>query len=361
MFPLTEMSGKLLASLGLMAVLAIVSCGSEVATASVIHPMDPLATGEYSTVVTALSVEKYAGQAGLYPLITLQEPSKEDVLRWKPGDALPRRAFAIVKKGPETFEAVVDAVEGKVLSWEQVENVQPGLLPSVEWRFVQLIVIGNQEWQAAARERGIQDFGDVVCVPNPVGYYGIAEEEGRRLVKAVCYAPAGSTNFWSRPIEGLIAVVDLDQREIVRLIDTGAVPIPEGPADLGEDSVGALREPPNAISIVQPQGPSFRVDGSVVTWQKWQFHFRIDPRLGPVVSLVRYDDSGEMRSILYQGSLSEIFIPYMDPDIGWYFRTYLDAGENGVGRLAVVLQPGLDCPSNAMHFDAAFTHDWGEP
>lgn len=255
----------------------------------------------------------------------------------------------------------MDTVEGKVLSWERVENVQPGLLPSVEWRLVQLIVIGNREWQVAAGERGIQDFRDIVCVPNPVGYYGIAEEEGRRLVKVVCYAPSGSTNFWGRPIEGLIAIVDLNQRELIRLIDTGPVPIPDGPVDLGENSVGALREPPNAISIVQPQGPSFQVDGHVVTWQKWQFHFRIDPRLGLVVSLVRYDDGGDMRSILYQGSLSEIFIPYMDPDVGWYFRTYLDAGENGVGRLAVPLQTELDCPSNAVFFDVDFGRESGEP
>ena len=47
--------------------------------------------------------------------------------------------------------------------------------------------------------------------------------------------------------------------------------------------------------------------------------------------------------------------------MGWFFRTYLDAGEVGVGRLAVVLQAGLDCPSNAVFFDAAFVHDTGEP
>ena len=156
-------------------------------------------------------------------------------------------------------------------------------------------------------------------------------------------------------------MVDLDERQLIQLIDTGPVPIPDAPADLDEASVGALREPPNAISIRQAQGPSFQIDGHVVSWQKWRFHFRVDPRLGPVVSLVGYEDDGEMRSVLYQGSLSEIFIPYMDPSIGWYFRTYLDAGENGVGRLAVALKAGLDCPTNAVFFDAVFVHDWGEP
>jgi primary-amine oxidase len=51
----------------------------------------------------------------------------------------------------------------------------------------------------------------------------------------------------------------------------------------------------------------------------------------------------------------------MDPDVGWFFRTYLDAGENGVGRLAVPLHPGLDCPGNAVFFDAVFVDDSGAP
>lgn len=137
----------------------------------------------------------------------------------------------------------------------------------------------------------------MVCVPNPIGYFGIAEEEGCRLVKVVCYSTSDSKNFWGRPIEGLIAVVDLKKRELVRLIDTGPVPIPGGPVDLDEDSVGQLRVPPHVISIVQPEGPSFKVEGHVVSWQNWQFHFRIDPRLGPVVSLVTYDDDDDTRSV----------------------------------------------------------------
>ena len=345
-------------AVALAGALGLASCGTGFATQIVGHPMDPLAAEEYSAVINSLVDEGYVDGTALYPLITLQEPLKEDVLAWNPGDPVPRLAFAIVKVGPETFDAIVDTIAGKVLEWEQVEGVQPGLLPTVEWSLVQTIVRGNQEWQSAARERGVDDFGDVVCVPNPAGYFGIAEEEGRRIVKAVCYAPSGSSNYWARPIEGLIAIVDLDEREIIDLIDTGPVPIPDAPADF---SSASLKGSPNAISIVQSGGPSFEVDGREVSWQRWQFHFRMDPRLGPVVSLVTYDDDGEIRPILYQGSLSEIFIPYMDPDVGWFFRTYLDAGENGVGRLAVPLQPGLDCPDNAVFFDAIFAHDTGEP
>ena len=77
--------------------------------------------------------------------------------------------------------------------------------------------------------------------------------------------------------------------------------------------------------------------------------------------MVRYDDGGRKRSILYQGSLSELFVPYMDPDVGWYFKTYMDAGEYGVGRLAARLAPGADCPDTAVFFDTAFADDWGNP
>ncbi len=51
----------------------------------------------------------------------------------------------------------------------------------------------------------------------------------------------------------------------------------------------------------------------------------------------------------------------MDPDVGWYFRTYMDAGEYGVGKLAAPLEPGLDCPENALFFDAVFADDLGKP
>ena len=335
--------------------------GQVLDTQSIRHPMDPLTTQEYSAVITVLREEKYVDYASLYPMITLHEPTKAKVLQWKPGDPVKRQAFVIVKEGPQTFEALVDIMAGKVVSWKEVEGVEPGILLSEEWTFAQRIVYANRDWQEAIRKRGITNFRDVVCIPHTVGYYGIAEEEGRRLVKVVCFESSGTKNFWGRPIEGLIAVVDQHKGEVVRLIDTGVVTIPKAPVDFDEDSVRKLRDPPNPILLMQSQGPSFKVDGHVVAWQKWQFHFRIDPRLGLVVSMVRYDDNGRKRSVLYQGSLSELFVPYMDPDVGWYFKTYMDAGEYGIGKLVAQLEPGLDCPPNALFFDAVFADDWGDP
>ena len=85
-----------------------------------------------------------------------------------------------------------------------------------------------------------------------------------------------------------------------------------------------------------------------MSWQNWHFHFRIDPKAGVVVTNVSYTDGGKQRSILYEGSLAEIFVPYQDPAEGWYHTTFLDMGEGNLwGSVASTLEPGADCPDNA--------------
>ncbi len=325
------------------------------------HLLDPLTAEEMSAVTAVLQAEGYTSEAGLYPLITLDEPPKADVLAWRPGDPLaPRRAFVVLMRGHQTFEGVVDLDANTVVSWEEIEGVQPPILLSEEWTFVQRLVFASAEWRETIARRGVTDLRHVVCVPKTVGNHGLADERGRRLVKVVCYDGEGTYNYWGRPIEGVLAVVDLHSRE-VRVVDTGAVPIPRTAVDLYEAAVGEQREPPNPISMTQPGGPSFGVDGHLVKWQKWRFHVRLHPRMGLVLSTVGYQDDGDLREVLYQGSLSELFVPYMDPSIGWYFRTYLDAGEFGVGKLAVPLEREIDCPRNAFYFDAVLADDRGEP
>ena len=58
-------------------------------------------------------------------MVQLKEPPKEEVLAWKPGQAMRREAFVVVKKGAQTFEAVVDVNGKKLVSWTEMKGVQP--------------------------------------------------------------------------------------------------------------------------------------------------------------------------------------------------------------------------------------------
>jgi len=150
---------------------------------SVTHPLDALTASEYEATVAALRPDRYAGAGGLFPLITLQEPAKADVVQWKPGEAVPRRAFVIVMKRSRTFEAVVDLVRGGVVSWQEISGVEPGVLLSEEWSLAERIVRGHPDWQAAMHRRGITDFETVHCYGISPGYFGTPEERQASTVR----------------------------------------------------------------------------------------------------------------------------------------------------------------------------------
>ena len=325
------------------------------------NPMDPLSEQEYVQTLKLLQADGLINEDSRFPLITLREMPKADVLAWQPGDAISRQAFVIVKQGEQTFEGVVDLTQGKVASWQEMTGVQPSLLFE-EVIGVSMFVATHPDVVAALEKRGITDPNNVLCQPLSVGNFNIPEQEGRRLLLSSClYVAEDSVNLFSRPIEGLYAIVDVNSNEIVEMIDTGVVPISKDPGSFDEASVGKLREPLQARRANQPNGYNFSINGHVIDWQNWHIHERLDKRSGLVVSNVTYQDGDKTRSILYQGSLSEIFVPYMDPNVGWYSRTFMDEGEYGFGLFATTLTPGIDCPDTAVFLDAVLPDDTGAP
>src|SRR5438105_12178554 len=68
-----------------------------------------------------------------------------------------------------------------------------------------------------------------------------------------------------------------------------------------------------------------------------------------------------MRSVLYEGSMSELFVPYMDPGESWATRVFIDAGEFFPGGVLRSMQAGVDCPANAEYIDDFSTNEQGIP
>ena len=104
------------------------------------------------------------------------------------------------------------------------------------------------------------------------------------------------------------------------------------------------RDPRKPTTLAQPPGTNVNIAGHEITWGSWRFHVRVDPRVGTSISLASWRDGRTWRSVLYQGYLSEMFVPYMDSDYGWQSRTYFDTGEYGAGVLASTSEAGDRLP-----------------
>jgi primary-amine oxidase len=325
------------------------------------HPLDPL-TGDEIRAATAIAKSDVRLAKAAFASIVLQEPSKADVLASASGRfTVARQARIVAMVDRSVFEAVVDLDARRLASVAERRGVEPSVLAS-EFETAK-IVLTNPQFRAGLERRGITDFAKLFCSPFMAGYYAIPEHEGRRTAKIGCFdTRRTTTNMWGWPIERLYAMVDLRSKEVLSVTDDGVVPIAPGDHNFTEAAVGDVRTARKPTILSQPEGANFTVDGHEVSWGQWRFHARIDARVGTVISVARWQDtSGPPRSVLYQGYLSEMFVPYMDSAYGWYTRTYFDTGEYGAGILASPLKAGVDCPATATFMPATFATETGEP
>ncbi len=141
------------------------------------------------------------------------------------------------------------------------------------------------------------------------------------------------------------------QGKVIEVVDTPAAPKPPK----------SSRNPIKPVVISSPQGTNFKISGAFqVAWGPWNFHMRFDKRVGPVISLVSYNDQCRDRLIAYQMTLSEIFVPYMPPEADWEYRALIDAGEFGTGVMLSTLVAGADCPEQSAYLSAAIPNDKGQ-
>ncbi len=336
------------------ALLALALGAAVPAHTAVNHPMDPLEDTEILNAAFILLGAGAAQTGAIFQSIDLREPSKNAVLAFHPGDSIPRSATVYFRQDKKSYKSVVDLVAGTF--------TPPVLIPKSDGQLGLTITevsdfsfaFADPAFLQALARRGIttpDQLANVFVTPLTPGSFGLPEES-RRIVKAQMYYREGAAiNLYARPIEGMQAIIDLDERKVIQVIDIGVVPLPASTQEFDEGTISArygLRPALKPIRITQPDGNNFTLNGNFVEWQKWKFHVRFERRPGTVISLVTYDG----RPVLYQGSLAEIFVPYQDPDTNWFYRTYMDEGEFGFGLLSSPLKLGLDVPENAMLFDA---------
>ena len=333
------------------------------AISAVSHPLDPLTPREIAEASSILKAGKQLGSRVRFETVVLREPEKETALNFRPGDPIRRDAFLVVldNDGPATYEAVVSLDERSVVSWRHVPGVQPRVMFD-EFLECEAAVQADPRFREAIKKRGITDSGLVMVDPWSAGNYGFADEEGCRLVLCRNFVRAGPTdNGYARPIEGVTAVVDLNNMAVVRVDDYGVVPLPPRAGNYSAEFVEKFRDDLKPLEITQPEGPSFRVDGWGVTWQKWRLRVGFTPREGLVIHTVGYEDRGRVRPVMYRAALSDMVVPYGEPGKDHYRKNAFDAGEYGVGALTNSLALGCDCLGEIYYFDAALNDGQGEP
>lgn len=323
------------------------------------HPLDPLSSEEITSAVKIIQSSAEFPHAALFSIVVLNEPPKSEVLNYKGDGVFRREAFAIVfdRIKNKTIETIVDLRINKIISWKNVPGVEP-LVFNAEYDTLPVLIKADPRWQTAMRKRGITDFDKVQIDGWAVGE--VNERFTGRLLRGLSYFKGDQINFYGRPIEGVVALVNMTTFKVVDVTDTHVAPLPPPSQEFNEVAI-KLREKPKPLIITQPAGPSFEINGQEVRWQNWRFRFTMHPREGLVLHTVGYEDGGKIRSILYRAALSEMVVPYGDPDENWRWRSAFDVGEYSVGRLASPLDANLDAPENAQLLDAVFANDNGEP
>lgn len=109
-----------------------------------------------------------------------------------------------------------------------------------------------------------------------VGYYGEEDSPSRRLGRPLIFCRTESDcpleNGYARPVEGIHVLVDMRQMQVIEFEDRNFVPLPP-PDPLRNYTPAATRGGVDRtdikpLLITQPEGPSFRVNGHAVEWQK---------------------------------------------------------------------------------------------
>ena len=156
------------------------------------------------------------------------------------------------------MEAVVSVTRGEIDRWEVVPEVRPAL--QIEESIAVIHALQEHpEWNAALDRRGVVDRSLIQIDPWPAGTFGLPHEEGRRITRCLAYVrESKEDNGYARPLEGLLAFVDMGRGEVLEVVDYGLAPFPPTSGSYYPEDNGPLRTDLQAAGDHPARGPELR-------------------------------------------------------------------------------------------------------
>jgi primary-amine oxidase len=336
-----------------------------IATPTITHPLEPLRAAEIATAVSLLKNTGHWNATIRIISVSLKEPPKQELLSWAHGSRFERHATAVCFDNSRNsgFFAEIDLGQGTV---ENIQAMPPGVQPTMsidEQTECEQAVLKDPAFLAALKKHyGNVDPSLVMVDIWSAGNYGAQEESRQRLARPLCFLRSDrSDNGYARPIEGIRPVVDLNTMQVLRVEEYGVWPLPPQEGNYSAHRVSKKRTGIKPLSIEQPDGPSFNLEGNCLHWQNWSLVAGFNAREGLTIHDVRYNDHGRVRPILYRGSLTEMVVPYGDPRPTQARKNAFDVGEYGMGMCANSLRLGCDCLGYITYLDAHLCDSGGTP
>ena len=326
------------------------------------HPLTPLSTVEIAHAARIVRESHDLGVGMRFETIELKEPAAE--LRSANGSSqdIPRRVFVSTydTSSGQVFEAVVSLDDERVESWIQRPGAQPRIGPD-EFLDAERMALADPRFIAALERRGITDLSLVCADPWSVGRSGLPGEDERRLVQTIVWTRNHAEgNPFAHPVEGLCAIIDINRGEVLSVDDDGEAPLPKEDGNYAEQFQQTWRTDLKPIEVVQPEGPSFVVNGHAVEWSNWRFRLGFTAREGVVLYDLEAKDGGSWRSVIRRAAVAEMIVPYGSP-YGLHARkNAFDCGEYGIGAMANSLTLGCDCLGAIHYFDGILNGINGE-
>ncbi|MEW1956974.1 primary-amine oxidase [Kineococcus sp. NPDC059986] len=336
------------------------------------HPLDRLTAAEVDAARELL--EPTLTPTTRFAYLGLLEPPKAAVLAFTPGDPVERtvRVLLLDTATGVGRDVRVSLSEHRILSDRTVDGAVEGHLPILEEEFAAIdpILRADERWVSTLASRGLAP-DDVVTVPLSAGHYDdipATDPGAARIMRVFAFAqPDGSALPWAHPVDGIVAFVDLSAGRVLHVLDHQRFEVPTQSGNWDEaPHAQAERTDLKPIVITQPEGPSFSVDGDVISWQGWKVRVGFDAREGLTLHQLSVadhtgPDPSVQRDVVYRASIAEMVVPYADPSPVRFWQNYFDTGEYLFGRFVNSLALGCDCLGEIHYFDAVLADETGHP